>query len=84
MALVVLVRRVRVVSATCLCRRAPRGFFKVERYTRLWERNPFAALAPIAPHVQPSPFKLLFLESWLKDGDNEVIYVENSETLKRR
>src|SRR5262249_51642548 len=33
-----------------------------------------------APQQRCSPFDHLFLASWLKDGDKEVIYVENSET----
>ena len=57
----------------------PAGF-KVERYARLLERNPFALEVPIAPPAQPSPLDNLFLAGWLKEGDKEVIFVQNSET----
>jgi hypothetical protein len=57
----------------------PAGF-KIERYARVWERNPFTLVKPAAPKVQPSAFAKLNLTSWLIDGGKEVICVENSET----
>lgn len=57
----------------------PTGF-QVERYARLWEHNPFTLVTPIAPPAQPSPLDNLYLASWLKEGDKEVIFVQNSET----
>jgi hypothetical protein len=57
----------------------PAGF-KVERYTRLWEHNPFTEVRPIAPAVHFSVADKLFLTSWLIDAGKEVISVQNSET----
>jgi hypothetical protein len=54
--------------------------FKVERYSQLWERNPFSLVTPAAPATQPSEFDKLFLVSWLKDGGKDVVFVQNSET----
>jgi hypothetical protein len=56
----------------------PAGF-TVERYARVWERNPFT-LTAVAPKMKPSPFDKLFLASWLKDGNKEVALVQDSET----
>jgi hypothetical protein len=67
-------------SFSCvLAQEIPAGF-QIERYSRLWERNPFAPLAPAAPKAQPSAFDKLFLASWLRDGGKDVIFVQNSET----
>jgi hypothetical protein len=69
-------------SATTLvaiAQEIPAGF-QLDRYGRLWERNPFAPAAQANPRVQPSPFDKLFLTSWLKSGGGEVIFVQNSET----
>jgi hypothetical protein len=57
----------------------PAGF-KVERYARVWERNPFVSVTPVAPQAKPSVFDKLFLASWLKDAGKEVVFVQNSET----
>jgi hypothetical protein len=57
----------------------PTGF-SVERYVRVWERNPFTLVTPVAPERKPSPFDKLFLASWLKDGNNEVALIQDSET----
>jgi hypothetical protein len=54
--------------------------FKLERYVRLWEHNPFTLVAPASLQVQRSAFDNLFLTSWLKDGRKDVIFVQNSET----
>jgi hypothetical protein len=57
----------------------PTGF-KLERYARVWERNPFTLVTPAAPQVQRSAFDKLFLTSWLKDGRTEEIFIQNLET----
>jgi len=57
----------------------PTGF-KVERYARVWERNPFTLVTPDAPKAKLSPFDKLFLTSWLKDGPRDVIFIQNLET----
>jgi hypothetical protein len=54
--------------------------FKVERYSHIWQRNPFTLVAPAAPREQDSPFSKMFLTSWLKDGSQEVVFVQNSDT----
>jgi hypothetical protein len=54
--------------------------FKLERYSPVWERNPFTLVTPAAPQAQHSPFEKLFLTSWLKDGHRDVIFVQNLET----
>src|SRR5436305_15243747 len=59
--------------------RTPAGF-KIERYTRVWEHNPFTFPKPVAPKRQPSVLNKLFLVSWLKDDDQVVVFVQNSET----
>src|ERR1700730_10880440 len=56
----------------------PTGF-KIERYTPVWEHNPFTFPNPVAPKRQPSILNKLFLASWLKDGDQVVVFVQNSE-----
>jgi hypothetical protein len=57
----------------------PTGF-KLERYARVWERNPFTLVMPVVAQVQGSVFDKLFLTSWLKDGGLDVVYIQNSET----
>jgi hypothetical protein len=59
--------------------RSPSGF-KIERYARVWERNPFSLVTPATAEKHVSPFDNLFLQSWLKDGSKEMILVQNSET----
>jgi hypothetical protein len=54
--------------------------FKVERYAHIWQRNPFMLVTPAVPKEQESPFSKMFLTSWLKDGSQEVVYVQNSDT----
>lgn len=54
--------------------------FKLERYDRVWEHNPFTLVAPASPQARRSVFDKLVLTSWLKDGRTDVIYVQNSET----
>lgn len=54
--------------------------FKVERYAHIWQRNPFTLVTPAAPREQDSPFSKMFLTSWLKDGSQEVIFVQNADT----
>jgi hypothetical protein len=57
----------------------PTGF-KLERYARVWEHNPFTLVTPDAPKAKLSPFDKLFLTSWLKDGPRDVIFIQNLET----
>jgi hypothetical protein len=57
----------------------PTGF-KADRYTQLWERNPFTLVTPGVEEVRPSPFEKLFLASWFKDGERAGVYVQNSDT----
>jgi hypothetical protein len=54
--------------------------FRLERYARLWERNPFAAVTPAAAQPRSSVLDKLFLASWLMVGGKEIIFVQNSET----
>jgi hypothetical protein len=54
--------------------------FKVERYARLWEHDPFVLETPAPSRAQPSAFEQLFLASWLKDGGKDQIIVQNMET----
>ena len=56
------------------------GGFKVERYTRLWEHNPFTEAKATVPQGRSSVFEKLFLTSWLIDAGKQVICVQNSET----
>jgi hypothetical protein len=56
----------------------PSGF-KVDRYQRVWERNPFTLVAPVAQQVQPTVFDKLVLLSWMKAGSNDVVLVQNTE-----
>ena len=46
----------------------------------VWEHNPFTFPKPVAPKRQPSVLNKLFLVSWLKDGDQVVVFVQHSET----
>ena len=57
----------------------PTGF-KVERYTQLWERNPFTLVTPVAPRALSSTFDKLYMTSWMKEGGKVVMFVQNSET----
>jgi hypothetical protein len=61
----------------------PAGF-KLDRYARVWERNPFLPVTPAAPQAQRPAFDKLFLTSWLIDGSNQVIFVQDSETNEMR
>ena len=56
------------------------GGFKVERYRRLWEHNPFTEAKATVPQGRSSVFEKLFLTSWLIDAGKQVICVQNSET----
>jgi hypothetical protein len=57
----------------------PAGF-KAERYARLWERNPFTLVTPVSPTARSSAFDKLYMSSWMKDGGQVVMFVQNSET----
>jgi hypothetical protein len=57
----------------------PAGY-KADRYQQIWERNPFTIVTPVAQAVQPKVFDKLVLLSWLNDGGNDVVFVQNIET----
>jgi hypothetical protein len=57
----------------------PTGF-KVDRYARVWERNPFTLVKATNPETLPSAFDKLYLASWLKVDGKEVVMVQNSVT----
>jgi hypothetical protein len=57
----------------------PTGF-KLERYAKVWERNPFTLVAPSITQPPHSAFEKLFLTSWLKNGHQEVVFIQNLET----
>lgn len=54
--------------------------FRTNRYSHIWERNPFTLVTPVSPQAQPSAFDKLVLVSWLKDAGKDVIFVQNTET----
>jgi hypothetical protein len=54
--------------------------FNVNRYQKVWERNPFTLVTPVIQQAQPTLFDKLVLVSWLKDGSRDVVLVQNSET----
>src|SRR3984893_17424129 len=58
---------------------APVGY-KAERYQPIWERNPFTIVTPVVQAAQPKVFDKLVLVSWLNDGGNDVVFVQNIET----
>jgi hypothetical protein len=57
----------------------PAGF-KVVRYQKVWERNPFTLVTPAVQQAQPTVFDKLILLSWLNDGGQDVVFVQNTET----
>ena len=57
----------------------PTGF-KADRYQKVWERNPFTLVTPVAQQVRTTPFDKLILVSWLNDGVKDVVFVQNTET----
>jgi len=57
----------------------PAGF-KADRYQKVWERNPFTLVTPLAQQVRTTPFDKLILVSWLNDGVKDVVFVQNTET----
>jgi hypothetical protein len=58
---------------------APAGF-KPDRYQKVWQRNPFTLVTPVVAQAQPTVFDKLILLSWLNDGGNDVVFVQNTET----
>jgi hypothetical protein len=54
--------------------------YKPERYQQVWERNPFTIVTPVAQAVQPKAFDKFVLVSWLNDGGNDVVFIQNIET----
>jgi hypothetical protein len=57
----------------------PSGF-PADRYTHLWERNPFTLVTPAAPQAVASAFDKLALVSWFRAGKKAVVFVQNTET----
>src|ERR1700730_3448808 len=57
----------------------PAGY-KADRYQPVWDRNPFTIVTPVAQTAQPKVFDKLVLVSWLNDGGNDVVFVQNIET----
>jgi hypothetical protein len=57
----------------------PAGY-KADRYQKVWERNPFTIVTPVAALAQPKVFDKLVLLSWLNDGGKDVVFVQNIET----
>jgi hypothetical protein len=54
--------------------------YKADRYQQIWERNPFTIVTPVAQTAEPKIFDKLVLVSWLNDGGNDVVFVQNIET----
>jgi hypothetical protein len=54
--------------------------YKADRYQQVWERNPFTIVTPVAQTVQPKAFDKFVLVSWLNDGGNDVVFIQNIET----
>jgi hypothetical protein len=57
----------------------PTGY-QSDRYQSVWERNPFTLVTPVTGPVQPKIFDKLVLLSWLNEGDNDVVFIQNTET----
>jgi hypothetical protein len=57
----------------------PTGY-KADRYQKVWERNPFTLVTPVAPSPQAKLFDKYVLLSWLNDGGKDVVFVQNTET----
>jgi hypothetical protein len=79
---------VSILSFCVLCSGVNRAFgddqlpsgFKADRYQVVWQHNPFTLVTPAAPQAAPSPFEKLVLVSWLKDGGEDVIFVQNTDS----
>jgi len=54
--------------------------YKADRYQQVWERNPFTIVTPVAQVAQPKVFDKLILVSWMNDGGNDVVFVQNIDT----
>ena len=54
--------------------------YKADRYQPVWDRNPFTIVTPVVQSAQPKVFDKLVLVSWLNDGGNDVVFVQNIET----
>jgi hypothetical protein len=54
--------------------------YKADRYQPVWDRNPFTIVTPLVQSVQPKVFDKLVLVSWLNEGGNDVVFVQNIET----
>jgi hypothetical protein len=53
---------------------------KLERYTQLWEHNPFAPVVATTSAPQASALEGFFLSSWLREEGRDVIYVQSLHT----
>ena len=54
--------------------------YKADRYQPVWDRNPFTIVTPVVQSVQPKVFDKLVLVSWLNDGGNDVVFIQNIES----
>jgi hypothetical protein len=54
--------------------------YKADRYQKVWERNPFTLVTPVATAPQAKVFDKFVLLSWLNDGGTDVVFVQNIET----
>ena len=54
--------------------------YKADRYQKVWERNPFTLVTPVATAPRPKVFDKFVLLSWLNDGSTDVVFVQNIET----
>jgi hypothetical protein len=77
----ILVMLVGSISSLAIAQDIPTGP-KLERYTQLWEHNPFAPEAVPTSAPQPSPLDGLFLSSWLREDGRDVIFVQNLQTAE--
>ena len=71
-----------LVASTCsfaMAQEIPAGP-KLERYTPLWEHNPFAPAVAVTSAPQMSPLDSLFLSSWLRKDGRDVVVVQNLQT----
>jgi hypothetical protein len=75
---------VTVLCATCYWAasasdKIPTGY-QSDRYQSVWERNPFTLVTPVVGHAEPKIFDKLILLSWLNEGNDDVVFVQNTET----
>jgi len=67
------------VSSTAFAQDIPEGF-QLSHYARLWQHNPFEPVSSNTAQPPSSGFEKFSLEGWSKNGNQEVVFVHNSET----